>query len=109
MTMYVPDRWCLVQIGDVYKVFGSWYGGYLGSDSWRLNSVITSVTKESDRYTFEGASGSKYVCCANHYGFHSYGAGVLEQLKTKVSVSFTVLTEQQAMELIKLNSWESAE
>ena len=42
MSDYTPDRWVIVEInspehGKIRKVLGSWYGGYLGSDSWRMN------------------------------------------------------------------------
>ena len=44
MTEYVPDRWCVIRIPNnretVYKVFASWSGGYIGGDSWKLNSGI---------------------------------------------------------------------
>jgi hypothetical protein len=39
-----PENWVILKITNngeiVYKVFGSWAGGYLGSDNWRINSGI---------------------------------------------------------------------
>jgi hypothetical protein len=39
-----PENWVILKITNngeiVYKVFGSWVGGYLGSDNWRINSGI---------------------------------------------------------------------
>jgi hypothetical protein len=79
--MYTPDRWLIIKIkGDNphYRVFGSWYGGYLGSDSWRMNSGITNVTEEDGCYLFEGTSGSTYRCHKEGYGISGYGQGVLD-------------------------------
>ena len=48
---YCPDRWLVVKIttketGKVhYRVFATWHGGYLGSDSWKLNSDIIVATE----------------------------------------------------------------
>lgn len=79
MSNYTPDRWMLIKITGTdphYRVFGSWFGGYLGSNSWRMNSGIVSVTEEDDFYIFKGHSGSEYRCHKESYGSHSYGYGV---------------------------------
>ena len=66
MSDYTPDKWLGVKITGrpsekpVYKIFACWYGGYLGSDSWKLNSGITSICENTDYYFFEGSSGSTY-------------------------------------------------
>ena len=84
MNEYFPDRWMLVKISGTdphYRVFGSWSGGYLDGDSWRLNSgVVKCVESETypDRYEFIGHSGSKYICHKETYGIKSlYNNGVL--------------------------------
>ena len=46
MTEYRPELWCVLKITPkdqkpIYKVFGTWHGGYASSNSWRLNSGIT--------------------------------------------------------------------
>lgn len=76
---YIPDEWCLVRINDdLVKVFGSWRGGYVSGDNWRLNSGIENVKEEDDFYLFEGHSGSVYVCYKKNYGIRSlYNLGVL--------------------------------
>ena len=81
---YIPDKWVVVKISGykdhpdpVYKVFANWYGGFAGSDSWKLNSGITKVTLEGFVYCFEGASGSVYHCHKDCYGTNMYGSGVL--------------------------------
>ena len=71
---YNPDVWVVLGIankstGQVdYKVMAGWYGGFAKADSWRLNSGITSITKEPDNdqiYNIQGGSGSTYFCHKN--------------------------------------------
>ena len=88
MSDYTPDRWMIVKITGpvaypVHKVFACWYGGYLGSDSWKLNSGITRAYEDGHCFMFDGSSGSTYVCHKAHYGASSYGFGVLENMVTK--------------------------
>jgi hypothetical protein len=79
--VYNPDKWVVVKIDHtIYKVFACWYGGYAGSDSWKLNSGITQVSRDGFVYSFEGASGSTYKCHTDCYGTNFYGMGVLQNL-----------------------------
>ena len=85
MSDYTPDKWVVVRITGpdtppVHKVFACWYGGYAGSDSWKLNSGITKVTYEKRVYLFEGSSGSVYECHADCYGTNMYGMSVLSNM-----------------------------
>lgn len=85
MNDYTPDKWVVVKIEGnefplTYKVFACWYGGYLGSNSWKLNSGITKITKEDEWYLFEGHSGSVYKCHEKTYGTHMYGHGALQDI-----------------------------
>jgi hypothetical protein len=87
MSVYIPDKWVVVKITSrnttpVYKVFASWYGGWAGSDSWKLNSGITKTTLEGFVYSFEGSSGSVYECHKDTYGTNMFGAGVLQGMIT---------------------------
>lgn len=75
-----PDRWLLVEHEGEHRVLGSWGGGYLGSDSWRLNSGVVGVKCAGDDFVFEGRSGSEYVCRKTGYGSHTLGARVLAEL-----------------------------
>lgn len=86
MSEYRPDKWVVVKIGDgnLYKVFACWYGGWAGSDSWKLNSGITKATLEGYVYSFEGASGSVYECHKDCYGTNLYGSGVLQDMINKL-------------------------
>ena len=83
--IYNPNKWVIVKITSKegkthYRVFGSWYGGYAGSDSWRMNSGIIDASRENDVYSFYGSSGSEYRCNKNTYGTSGYGGSVLGQM-----------------------------
>ena len=85
MNEYMPDKWVVVKIEGnefplTYKVFACWYGGFTDSNSWKLNSGITKVTKKHNCYSFEGHSGSVYKCITGTYGTHMYGNGVLQDI-----------------------------
>ena len=88
MSDYTPDRWVVVKIvtatGRLYKVFASWYGGYTGSDSWKMNSGITRATLVGDSWEFDGSSGSVYTCHKNAYGTNGYGGHVLQNFIGKM-------------------------
>ena len=49
-----PDKWVVIKMsraGDVYhKIFGSWAGGYLDGDRWKMNSGIVSVEEDDEYY-----------------------------------------------------------
>ena len=95
MSDYTPDKWLVVKITGpdtppVHKVFACWYGGYLGSDSWKLNSGITKMVEN-------GSSGSTYACHKATYGASSYGYGILENMVTKAlanNITIEVLPEE---------------
>jgi hypothetical protein len=86
MSEYIPDKWLIVKLTDTnknvshYRVFACWYGGYAGSDSWKMNSGITKVTENDSHFFFEGTSGSVYVCHKDAYGANGYGSSVLSRL-----------------------------
>lgn len=75
MNEYTPDGWVILKVKmgqyNLYKVFGTWSGGFLEGPSWRINSGITSVREEDGCYKLYGYSGSVYNC-------HSYNEGVID-------------------------------
>jgi hypothetical protein len=99
MKTYTPDRWVILEISTLtsryYKVFAGWYGGFLGSDSWKLNSGIVSVTPSDDFYDFCGYTSSIYHCYMHDYGFTGLMLNVLEgwerDLAQKPGMSIRVL------------------
>lgn len=65
MNTYTPDAWEIVLIdsikhGKIYKILAGWYGGYMGSDSWKLSSGIESIAIEGDVFVMPQSSGSVY-------------------------------------------------
>ena len=81
MSEYSPDRWVVLEITTpketIRKVFAGWYGGYAGSDSWKLNSGITETREHDDVFEFDGYSGSTYFCHRNCHGMSGYMHSVL--------------------------------
>lgn len=81
--MYRPDNWVVIKINGKdphYRVLAGWSGGYLGGDSWRMNSGIVDVFEASIYYAFYGASGSSYTCHKNGYGLRNNNAHIYQQL-----------------------------
>ena len=80
--MYTPDRWVIVEFSypteTIQKVFAGWYGGFAGSDSWKLNSGITEVRKVGDTFEFDGYSGSTYKCHKDCYGMSFYMSSIFQ-------------------------------
>ncbi len=73
MNFNNPDRWVILEMSvnpdeSVRKVLAGWYGGYLGSDSWKLSSGIINETEDEHNYEFINVSGSIYRCRKNAYG-----------------------------------------
>jgi len=96
MSDYRPDKWVVVKITapdstPIHKVFACWYGGWAGSDSWKLNSGITKATLEGNVYSFEGSSGSVYECHKDIYGTNGYGWGVLQGVIEKAAKSDIII------------------
>ena len=86
MNSYHPDRWVIVEInspehGTIRKVLASWYGGYAGSDEWRLSSGITQVIESDMYYLVKNESGSLYTCYKNAKGMSAYTSRVYENYK----------------------------
>jgi hypothetical protein len=112
MSEYIPDKWVIVKIDGnnyptIYKVFACWYGGYAGSDSWKLNSGITRVSREGYVYSFEGSSGSVYECHEDCYGTNFYGLGVLQNMidtAGKNGITIEILPEDTDWEQINVTN-----
>jgi hypothetical protein len=97
MSHYTPDQWQIVKITGTdphYRVFGSWSGGYLDGDSWKLNSGITSVTEDDEWFYFYGYSGSVYQCRKAAYGVSSpYNLGVIKDYCDKSSGTMELIED----------------
>jgi hypothetical protein len=108
MSLYYPDKWSLIKIQGKdphYRVFGSWSGGYLSGDSWRMNSGIVRVEETDDTFKFFGSSGSCYECSKEMYGFNAYGFGVAKSYEEKLGSDFSILNEEEALSIISKEDW----
>ena len=108
-----PDKWVVLKLDDgkqtYYKVFGSWAGGYLDGDKWKLNSGIATVEEDEDFYYFIGFSGSCYKCHKKAYGvMTSYSQSILDDITNnayKMSVTASIsLEDTNFMELLNQNN-----
>jgi len=97
MSVYTPDHWVIVKLegenvpdGILYKVLAGWYGGYLGSDSWKLNSGITKIVDKGDHYAIDGYSGSRYLCFKNSERLGSYTASIFKDLAIELEGEATI-------------------
>ena len=92
-----PDKWVVLKLDSeletIYKVFGSWAGGYMDGDRWKMNSGIKCVEEDDNHYYFVGYSGSCYKCHKKGYGIMtSFSGSVLDNIidragKANISVS----------------------
>lgn len=101
-----PEKWIILRMPDeVYKVFGSWAGGYLGGDRWKINSGISKVESNDDYYYFYGHSGSCYKCHKGEYGTIAfYNKATLANIIKMAEGQITILDNQDWSKSIDL--WE---
>ena len=83
-----PDVWEIIKITDhvdnisMYRILAGWYGGYLGSNSWKINSGIVSCKlTENGWYEFQSVSGTVYLCHRDVRRMSSLTAGIYENLR----------------------------
>lgn len=92
MSSYTPDCWVMLEITGanakpIRKIFAGWRGGYMNSDSWRLNSgIVSTLIDDQGHYEFTGHSGSTYFCHANDYGMSHYMEQVLDSWRRKLDI-----------------------
>ena len=85
MVIETPDDWVVLKVTvpnnpSFYKVLAGWRGGYLDSDSWKLNSGITLAFEREDTVDFYGKSGSLYHCRKRSYGVSASTRDIYKQL-----------------------------
>ena len=97
-----PDRWVIVEIvfptATERKVFCGSYGGYLGSDDWRLSSRIEKEEEHEDRVEITTMSGSRYTLFKSNHGWTglmtSVWNGFIERAKRdQPELKFNVLED----------------
>lgn len=89
--MNTPDCWVVVKLfsekmsGEiVYKILAGWSGGYLGSDSYRLNSGIVKIEDGDDHWLVHGHSGSVYQCGKTLERTSGYTHSVFKNIESRV-------------------------
>ena len=94
---YTPDRWRIVEITpkDIcnppyFRILASWYGGFVGSDSWKLSSGITEVKDKDTYWEVPNYSGSVYILYKNRKGMSSLGSSVLARYKSDAEDLMTI-------------------
>lgn len=96
-SVYQPDAWVILRIEDedeaIHKVLGGWYGGYLGVNSWRLNSGITRVEQEGDSYSIYGYSGSIYRVHESTQRMTMLMASIFESMREQADVRIVDVSE----------------
>ena len=112
MSDYNPDRWLIVEIGDAdpcYKILSSWYGGYVGADSWRFSSAIRFAYKVDEAfYTVTTDTVTTYNLRGCAYGASSLASSVLEGFfegAATASIHIRELTEAEAIAKLETMKW----
>jgi len=96
VTQYKPDRFVLLRIeltdSVEFKVLAGWSGGYLVSDSWKINSGIESYyIDDNGYYHFIGYSGSEYKVHPDQYGISMAFGHILSTALDHPNVSLVTL------------------
>lgn len=109
MSNYYPDKFVIIKLtspkhGVNYKVLASWYGGFAGSDCWKLSSGIIKITKTEAGYEFLNHSGSTYFCAKETYGMSFYTSsiysGFVEQMKEAPEGNILELIDEEAIDTL---------
>ena len=99
MSNYHPDRWLIIELSDgknkYTKVFSGNYGGYTGSDTWKLSSAITSIIPNKTGYTVYCQSGSVYELYHDTHGMSNYMSSIYSTWNAAQdgSISIRILNE----------------
>ena len=119
MTTYNPDRWMIIVIDSpehskIYKIWATWFGGYLHGDSWRASSgfepgaSFVTFNRETECFEVQNNSGSKYILRSDEgsYGTSMYTAGVLSSFSAQIreendGPTLTVLDYDEAITLLR--------
>jgi hypothetical protein len=96
-SVYQPDAWVILRIEDggevIHKVLGGWYGGYLGANSWRLNSGITRIEKDAETYSIYGYSGSVYRVHESNQRMNMLMASIFASMRDRADVRVVDIAE----------------
>ena len=109
-----PDKWVVLELKNegttMYKVFGSWPGGYLDGDREKGENYEVAVEEDDDYYYFIGYTGSCCKCHKESYGVMTTCQSLLDMFIDKANVmgaSINVLLDDtNFMELLNQNKDE---
>jgi hypothetical protein len=94
MSEYTPDRWEVIELvwrgATVRKVFSGMYGGFAGSDTWKLSSAIQYTEDRGGYFEFTCESGSVYTCYKNAQGMSGYMRAIFQNWVTQQSGEVTL-------------------
>lgn len=120
MSTYNPDRWVIVEInsqehGLVYKVLGSWGGGYTQGQSWKLSSgfdMSLFAEETSTHYRIDNFSGSVYEVSKHKaaYGMTSFAISVYESFVrdiAKFGGSIRIVDREDVPKILRMRDAES--
>ena len=102
MSEYNPDKWVILKFkrptDTFFKVLGSWYGGYLDGDSWRMSSGLERIEEQGDTLLMHNFSGSVYKVHKNMEGMNMIAASIFENAKeegAKNNVEVSIVTVEE--------------
>lgn len=109
MREYSPDCWVLIQITpddptlkSHKRIFACWYGGFAGSDSWKLSSGNEEVIESESTWEVKQNSGSLYIVPKlSGYRTNMYGESVLKDFISKAPANgytITILDQPKSKE-----------
>ena len=101
---YKPDKWVIIKVNSDsphYRVLAAWFGNELISDSWRINSGITSVEVTENTYKIYGSSGSCYEVKKSNYGLALVTEGILKTFSERNKDLLELLTLPEDLENFK--------
>lgn len=107
---YTPSGWVFIKIqayGEVeplIKVFGSWSGGYLNGDSWRVNSGVTKIEENENEYIVSGYSGSQYILSKTCNYIRPYNKAILDDMIAELrsySHKAEIISVEEAMNIME--------
>ena len=97
-----PDRWVLVDIAittpdydQLTCVLAGWDSGAV-VDEWRLSTDIVHRHFADGVWTFDTASGSRYIVSASDYGLTDLTASILSELQAEVTRKDGTITLREA-------------
>lgn len=84
MSQYNPDVWVIVELSGskvesrYHRILAGWYGGFAGSNSWKMSSGITRIVDKDTYWEIHNTSGSIYNCHKDIERFSGYTQNVYQ-------------------------------